>query len=176
MDDADAVKEEDDDDDDAGDNEEEEEHDEAEDAPPLSPPLSSSASIVRITVGTSVRSPLVDRSVKMIMSHERTILLLRQAVGRTPTLLMPPSAVRLRHRGRLLDNDDMTVDNVLSSRDEDDVREEEEDIKRLSLTCDVIPPVDPKFGIKLQDRASTMSTKEILDAGDGLRTGIADEG
>ena len=89
MDDNDAVEEEDDNDDNAGDDEEEEEQDEAEDKLPPSPPPTTSTSVVRIIVCKSVRSPLADRSVKMMTSRGRTVLSLRQAVGRMLTPPMP---------------------------------------------------------------------------------------
>ena len=164
--------------DDENDDDEEEEEEEDEDAVSEVQPSSSSSSsgVVRVTVRTSLRSPVVDRGARMMSSGKRTILSLRQAVGRT--MNMPPSAVRLRLRGVLLDDDDVTVDQILSSRDDEDDDDEDEaldeeddddddddvDVRRLRLTCDVIPPIESKFGIELRERASKMSTKEILEA------------
>jgi hypothetical protein len=103
---------------------------------------------------------------------------------------MPPSAVRLRHRGRLLEVDGETVGDVLlrSSRDDDDDDDgddddemdavegdddiagggedddDDDDVERMVLAIDVVPPIDARFGIELRERTSKMSTREILDA------------
>ncbi|KAL3811412.1 hypothetical protein ACHAXA_005313, partial [Cyclostephanos tholiformis] len=57
----------------------EEDEDEGEGAAQMPPSSSSSSGVVRVTVRTSVRSPVLDRSAKMMSSGKRTILSLRQA-------------------------------------------------------------------------------------------------
>lgn len=160
--------------------EEEEVNDDGETDLPLLPPpssLSASSAIVKLKISTSLRSDILDRTTTLMSSRTRSVLSLRQAVSRTLPGNPPFSAVRLRYRGRLLEDDDMTVEDVLLSRNEDEdddddeeedifgeQEEEEEDVEKFVLTLDMIPPIDAKFGIQLRDTTLTMSTKEILEA------------
>ena len=42
--------------------------------------------------------------------------------------------------------------------------EEDDGMVKLRLTLDAVPPVDPKFGVELQEQLQKMSTAELLEA------------
>lgn len=150
-------------------------------------PLSSStamsapslSSVVKIKISTSLQSSIVDHTTSLMSSGKRTILSLRQAMARSLPGNPPLSIVKLLYCGRLLDDDSMTVEEVLQlARDDDDDddnddsnndtiddnNEDDRDIERLVFTCDILPPIDTKFGLQLKESISTLSTQEILHA------------
>ena len=144
-----------------------------ENAPSLS--TASSSSVVKIRISTSLQSSIVDHTTSLMSSGKRTILSLRQAMARSLPGNPPLSIVKLRHCGRLLDDDSMTVEDVLQlARDDDDDdddddtiddnNEDDENIEKLVFTCDILPPIDTKFGLQLKESTSTLSTQEILHA------------
>ena len=57
------------------------------------------------------------------------------------------------------DDDDDDDDDTIDDNDEDD-----ENIEKLVFTCDILPPIDTKFGLQLKESTSTLSTREILHA------------
>ena len=57
------------------------------------------------------------------------------------------------------DDDDDDDDDTIDDNDEDD-----EYIEKLVFTCDILPPIDTKFGLQLKESTSTLSTREILHA------------
>jgi len=87
----------------------------------------------------------------------------------------PPSSIQIKHHGRTLD-DDETIDDILEDIDDededeeeeeesnDDIGEDDEDTIKISLTCDIVPPIDAKFGIEFREKITKMSTKDILEA------------
>merc|ERR1711862_83874 len=95
------------------------------------------------------------------------ILSVKQAVSKTMAGRPPLSSVALKYHGRMLD-DDETIDAIVEEieEDEDDVERTDdigdEETVRVSLTADMVPPVDGKFGIDLRDKIGKLSTQEIL--------------
>ena len=93
----------------------------------------------------------------------------------------PLQTIILKHSGRTL-ADDETVSSILSDVDSDDEDSDsednigEEETEKLKLTLDVMPPIDPKFGIDFREKAEKMSTKELLSAyclnAAGMRLGM----
>jgi hypothetical protein len=136
----------------------------------------SSVSVVKIQISTSFQSSIVDYKTTFMSSGKRTVLSLRQAMTRSLPGNPPLSIVKLRFRGRLLHDDSMTVEDVLQlARDDDDEDDdtlddklddddEDENIEKLGITCDILPPIDNKFGLQLKETIATLSTQEILHA------------
>eukprot|EP00956_Cyclotella_meneghiniana_P013750 scaffold20116_cov69-Cyclotella_meneghiniana.AAC.8 len=93
----------------------------------------------------------------------------------------PLQTIILKHSGRTL-SDDETVSSILSDVDSDDEDSDsednigEEETEKLKLTLDIMPPIDPKFGIEFREKAGKMSTKELLSAyclnAAGMRLGM----
>ena len=93
----------------------------------------------------------------------------------------PLQTIILKHSGRTL-SDDETVSSILSDVDSDDEDSDsednigEEETEKLKLTLDVMPPIDPKFGIDFREKAEKMSTRELLSAyclnAAGMRLGM----
>jgi hypothetical protein len=81
----------------------------------------------------------------------------------------PPSILHLKHAGRTL-TDEETVSEILADMDEDDDDEQEQDAigedeyTKLKLTLDILPPIDPKFGLEFKEKAEKMSTRDLLEA------------
>jgi flavodoxin len=46
----------------------------------------------------------------------------------------------------------------------EDNDEDDEDSIKLSLTCDILPPIDSKFGIEFRNKIVSLSTKKIIEA------------
>jgi len=140
------------------------EEDEEEDA------ASSSSSLpVKLSISTNLQSSLLDQQLDFTASRKRTVLSLRQAVSKTMRGRPPLSSVILKFSGRLLEDDEI-VDDIVAEVEEDDdddsdVEDEDDDgMVKLKLTCDIVPPVDAKFGIEFREKATQMSTKELMDA------------
>lgn len=147
------------------DEEEEETDDEEEDAP-----SSSSSLPVKLTITTNLQSSLLDQKLDFTASRKRTVLSLKQAVSKTMRGRPPLSSVILKYSGRVLEDDEI-VDDIVAEVEEDDddddsdVEDDDDDgMVKLKLTCDIVPPVDAKFGIEFREKATQMSTKELLDA------------
>lgn len=144
--------------------EEEETDDEEEDAP-----SSSSSLPVKLTITTNLQSSLLDQKLDFTASRKRTVLSLKQAVSKTMRGRPPLSSVILKYSGRVLENDEI-VDDIVAEVEEDsdddsDVEDDDDDgMVKLKLTCDIVPPVDAKFGIEFREKATQMSTKDLLDA------------
>lgn len=171
--------------DDAEDSEEEEEEDMSEselsdlevdtdegdedDDEDVAPSSSSSSLPVKLTISTNLQSSLLDQTLDFTASRKRTVLSLKQAVSKTMRGRPPLSSVILKFSGRLLEDDEI-VDDIVAEVEEDDdddsdVEDDDDDgMIRLKLTCDIVPPVDAKFGIEFREKATQMSTKELLDA------------
>lgn len=130
---------------------------------------SSSSSPVKLTISTNIQSSLLDQQLDFTASRKRTVLSLKQAVSKTMRGRPPLSSVILKFSGRLLEDDEIVDDIVAEVEDDDDddsdVEEDDDDgMIKLKLTCDTVPPVDAKFGIELREKATQMSTKELMDA------------
>jgi hypothetical protein len=61
------------------------------------------------------------------------------------------------------DDDDDDIEDNNNNNEEDDDEDDEDSIK-LSLTCDILPPIDSKFGIEFRNKIVSLSTKEIIEA------------
>lgn len=81
----------------------------------------------------------------------------------------PLQTIILKHSGRTLSNDE-TVSSIVADVDSDDEESDaedtigEEEIDKLKLTLDIVPPIDPKFGTEMKEKGDSMSTKELLNA------------
>eukprot|EP00584_Thalassiosira_punctigera_P012888 CAMPEP_0172553282 /NCGR_PEP_ID=MMETSP1067-20121228/49842_1 /TAXON_ID=265564 ORGANISM="Thalassiosira punctigera, Strain Tpunct2005C2" /NCGR_SAMPLE_ID=MMETSP1067 /ASSEMBLY_ACC=CAM_ASM_000444 /LENGTH=549 /DNA_ID=CAMNT_0013341443 /DNA_START=72 /DNA_END=1721 /DNA_ORIENTATION=- len=155
---------------DSEDDEEEEEKEEEEEEKTSSPSSPSSGPPVKVSIKTALQSPLIDQHLEFAASRRRTVQSLKQAVSKTMRGRPPLSCIQIKYQGRTLD-DEETVDDLSEEMDEDDEEEEEsdvgeddEDAVRLNLTCDIVPPVDAKFGIEFREKVTKMSTKEIFEA------------
>ena len=135
-------------------------------------PAQSSAAAgppVKLSVTTSLSSPLLDRTIEFAASRKRTVESLRQAVSRTMPGRPPLSSVTLRYQGRALD-DSETVADIVDEMEEDgdeaqladDIGDEDETLL-VSLSADIVPPAEAKFGTEMGEKASRMSTDEILE-------------
>lgn len=162
-----------DDDDDANDNEDDEASSEEQEATMTSSPSLASGPPVKLSIKTALASPLLDQHLEFTASRTRTVLSLKQAISKTMRGRPPLSSISIKYQGRSLMDDDETVDDILEDVDSDEEESdddeesdigEEEDAIKVSLTCDIIPPVDAKFGIEFRDKITKMSTKEILEA------------
>ena len=152
------------------DNEEEDDDDEEEEDAPSS---SSSGLPVKLTISTNLQSSLLDQQLEFTASRKRTVLSLKQVVSKTMRGRPPLSSVILKFSGRLLDDDEI-VDDIVAEIEEDDDDDDDSDVEddeddddgmvRLKLTCDIVPPIDAKFGIEFREKATQMSTKDLLDA------------
>ena len=146
------------------DDEDEDESDDEEDE--ASSPSSSLP--VKLSISTNLQSSLLDQRLDFTASRKRTVLSLKQAVSKTMTGRPPLSSIILKFSGRLLE-DDETVDDIAAEVEEDDdvdsdVEDDDDGMIKLKLTCDIVPPVDAKFGIEFREKAHQMSTKELMDA------------
>lgn len=98
-----------------------------------------------------------------------TTVCIRPAVSKTMRGRPPLQTLILKHSGRTL-SDDETVSSILSDVDSDDEDSDiedaigEEEMDKLSLTLDILPPIDPKFGTEFKEKADKLSTKELLHA------------
>jgi hypothetical protein len=142
--------------------------DEADDDKEVDAASPSSSSPVKLTISTNLQSPLLDQQLDLTASRKRTVLSLKQAVSKTMRGRPPLSSVILKFSGRLLEDDEIVDDIVAEVEDDDDddsdVEDDDDGMIKLKLTCDIVPPVDAKFGIEFREKATQMSTKELLDA------------
>jgi len=131
------------------------------------PSSSASGPPVKLSITTALQSSLVDQHIEFMASRKRTVESLKQAVSKTMRGRPPLSCIQLKYHGRTLDEEE-TIDDLLQEMDEDDEEEgddgEDEDTIKMSLTCDLIPPIDAKFAIELREKIMKKSTKEILEA------------
>lgn len=146
--------------------------DEEKDEEEGAPSSSSSGLPVKLTISTNLQSSLLDQQLEFTASRKRTVLSLKQAVSKTMRGRPPLSSVILKFSGRLLDDDEI-VDDIVAEIEEDDddddsdVEDDEDDddgMVKLKLTCDIVPPIDAKFGIEFREKATQMSAKDLLDA------------
>ncbi|KAL7528153.1 hypothetical protein ACHAXR_002293 [Thalassiosira sp. AJA248-18] len=138
---------------------------------------SSAGPPVKLSIKTALQSSLVDQHLEFTASRKRTILSLKQAISKTMRGRPPLSCIQLKYHGRVLDDEEETVDDIiLADMDDEDEEEDEsdgesdigeednEDIIKLTLTCDIIPPIDSKFGIEFREKITKLSTREIMEA------------
>ena len=168
---------------------EEDDDDDDDDAPSTTTTTTTNANTlpIKIHITTGLNSPLLDQHIEFTASPKRSLHSIKQAISKTMPGRPPISCIQLRHRGRLLLDDNegkrgygdsrtMTVNDILSldnDDDDDDIEdnnnnedndEDDEDSIKLSLTCDILPPIDSKFGIEFRNKIVSLSTKEIIEA------------
>ncbi len=149
------------------------------DAPSSTTPPPAAASnintlAVKIRISTGLHSPLLDQRIEFTASSKRTVSSIKQAISKTMPGRPPISCIQLRYRGRLLSDHagggtPTTVNDIISQNDDDEDdddedEDEEEDSAKLSLTCDILPPIDSKFGIEFRSKIASCSTREIIEA------------
>jgi len=146
----------------------EDESSDAGDDEPAAPSAAAAGPPVKLSVTTGLSSSLLDQALEFAASRTRTVESLRQAVSRTMPGRPPASTVTLRYQGRPL-ADDETVADVVEEMEEDDEARLADDIGDedgtllVTLSADIVPPVDAKFGTELGAKASRMSTDELLE-------------
>ena len=151
-----------------GDEEETDEEDEEDDDDAK---VTTSSSPVKLIISTGLGCPLIDQTLETNASRSRTIGNIRQTISRQMKGRPPMQSVRLLLGNRVL-RDDEIIDDLAPDEDDEDVElddeddEEDEDdgMVKLRLTLDAVPPVDPKFGVELQEQLQKMSTAELLEA------------
>lgn len=150
----------------------EESADDGEEGPALSDDDAVRSSPVKLIVQTGLNCPLIDQTLEVTASRTRTVASVRQTVSRQMRGRPPISAVRLLLANRVLQDDEVIDDLLLdfeeSGEDEDDFDDDDDDevdeMVKLRLTLDAVPPVDPKFGVELGKEIQDLSTSELLDA------------
>lgn len=150
-----------------GDEEEEEETDDEDEEDSKV----SSSSPVKLVISTGLGCPLIDQTLETNASRSRTIATIRQTVSRQMKGRPPIESVRLLLGNRVLRDDEIIDDLAPDEDDEDDELDEDDEeddeddgMVKLRLTLDAVPPVDPKFGVELQEQLQKMSTAELLEA------------
>ena len=134
--------------------------------------VATSSSPVKLIISTGLGCSLIDQTLETNASRSRTIGNIRQTISRQMKGRPPLQSVRLLLGNRVLRDDEIIDDLAPDEDDEDDElddEEEEEDeendgMVKLRLTLDAVPPVDPKFGVELQEQLQKMSTAELLEA------------
>lgn len=121
-------------------------------------PISSviSSEPVSINFKTNIGSPIIDTSLELLVSRSRNIESVKSTLSRMLPGRPPVDALRLLWGNQEL-RDDQLVDELV---DDDD---DEEEATTMTLTLDMVPPVDPKFATQLTS-ISDLSTSELLDA------------
>ena len=151
------------------DNDDDEEEDE-EEAPINTSPVKI---ILKTALLSNSHSPLIiDQSIEITASRSRSVYSLKQSVFRQFKSRPPINGIVLRLDGQVLDDDDVLVEELVEDLDLDDEEEEEEDddeddndgMMKLTITVDIVPPVDPKFGTEMKERLDQMTNAQVLDA------------
>jgi hypothetical protein len=127
----------------------------------------TSSSPVKITLKTAVtNNPLIEQSIEITASPTRTVYSLKQSVSRQFKSKPPIESIQLRLDGKLLDDNEILVEDLVV--EEDDEEEEEEDdhdgMPKLNIIVDMIPPVDPKFGTEIKERLDHITNEQLLEA------------
>lgn len=134
--------------------------------------VATSSSPVKLIISTGLGCSLIDQTLETNASRSRTIGNIRQTISRQMKGRPPLQSVRLLLGNRVLRDDEIIDDLAPDEDDEDDELDDEEEAEeeeddgmvKLRLTLDAVPPVDPKFGVELQEQLQKMSTAELLEA------------
>lgn len=130
---------------------------------------------IKLTIKTNLASTLIDQKLDFTASRTRTIASIKLAISKSMIGRPPLSSTILKYHGRTLHDEECVFD-LLEDLDSDDEEEEDsdaednigeeedEDTIKLTLTADILPPIDTKFGIELKEKLHKLSTQEILDA------------
>jgi len=130
---------------------------------------------IKLTIKTNLASTLIDQKLDFTASRTRTIQSIKLAISKSMIGRPPLSSIILKYHGRTLDDEECMFD-LLEDLDSDDEEEEDsdaednigeeedEDTIKVTLTADILPPIDSKFGIELKEKLHKLSTQEILEA------------
>jgi hypothetical protein len=122
---------------------------------------------VKITLKTSLSDNiLIDQSIEITASPSRTVHSLKQSVSRQFKGRPPIDAIELRLDGQVLEDDTLVKDLVQDIEEDEDEEEDDDDdgLAKMTITVDMVPPVDPKFGTEMKERLDKMTNEEVLDA------------
>jgi len=115
---------------------------------------------------------LLDQRIEINASRTRTVASLKQSVSRQFKSRPPIPTISLRYDGELLDDDSLTLQQILDEHydeeDDDDDDEGDENGPTITITVDMVPPVDPKFGTEMRERLDRMTNEQVLDAYVGI--------
>ena len=133
-----------------------------EDQDPISSVISSEP--VSIHFKTNIGSSIIDTSLELLVSRSRNMESVKQTLSRMLPGRPPVEALRIVCGNRVL-TDDQLVDELIDEEDLDHDDDDDDDDKATSitLTLDMVPPVDPKFATRMISM-SELATSELLDA------------
>jgi hypothetical protein len=129
-------------------------------------------------VQTSVNNVVVDAHFEITVLSTRTVAAIKERLRRVIPGKPPLSTIALWFQGQPLD-DEQTVQDILQELaedaeldDDDDDKDEnddendesKDDTRRIVLTLDMLPPVDPKFVAQLDEKMPDLTTSQLLDA------------
>jgi hypothetical protein len=126
-------------------------------------PLSSVISMepVPITIKTSLGTKALDHIVELTVHRSRNIASLKLSASRQLPGRPPVSVMHMLLNGKVL-SDEMLLDELLDDDDEKDDTDGTGSESQLTLTLDMLPPVDPKFVGQLESQMKDMTTAELL--------------
>lgn len=119
-----------------------------------------SAAPVTVSVKTNMGNVLIDTSLEKTSSRKKTVEEFKKGLSKEIRGRPPHHLIRLRASNEVL-SDDQLMSEVFEDHGEKD---DENETESLTLILDMIPPVDPKFGIDLMDRFQDMTTNDLLSA------------
>jgi len=165
-----APKEEDDEDDEDEENEGETNEENEDSQDPVSSILNEPA---RLLVQTNLGNVVLDHRIELTSKRSKTIGEIKKSISRLLPGRPPLLGLDLVYEGRTV-QDEMLISELYDDDedDEDDDADEENPESFKILTLNVVPPVDPKFGVELTPKLKphvegdedTLTTEEILDA------------
>ena len=163
------------------DEDEEEEDDKSENEDEDQPAVDTSQGRVLVKVQTNLENVVVDHHVEMMLRRDKNVTFVKNRVKRDVPGKIPLLAIELLLDGRPL-SDETVLDDICKKLeegiededdDEDDIDRDEEGNPVLTLTLNIVPPVDKKFAAaltpKLEDHyegddEKTLPTDTLLDA------------
>lgn len=139
------------------------------------PPSVMSPEPVDVVVYTAVGNKWLDLSLELTVLRSRDLAFLKQSVSKSLPGKPPKQLIQFRYQGRLLTDDHMLIDELMTELeeegndnddDDDDDADNEESSKKLKLQLEMIPPVESRFALTMiQTRPLTQWTaSELLDA------------
>ena len=160
---------------------EEEDDDKLENEDEDQPAVDTSQGRVLVKVQTNLENVVVDHHVEMMLRRDKNVTFVKNRVKRDVPGKVPFLAIELLLDGRPL-SDEMVLDDICKKLeegiededdDEDDIERDEEGNPVLTLTLNIVPPVDQKFAAALDpklgdhyegDDEKTLPTDTVLDA------------
>ena len=122
---------------------------------------------VPITIQTALGNGLLDQMLELNVQKTRTVASVKESIRRQLPGKPPVACMQLVVDGKVLD-DDIMIHDLMDDDDEDEDEVDNEDeppsSSVLTLTLDMIPPVDPKFMTQVEERLPDMTTAELLQA------------